>query len=415
MIVAVAALMVPNAIARQETPSDPVIASQETPSDAEAADPSPDYLKIGNAAFEARDFQLAIDAFTQFSPIEILPQAQNRLGVSYFMLGRERDAEGTFRVATSRDRERAETYNNLGVLYYSREDFDDAEDRFRDAAERNPLNRNIQDNLHAAKYARENRDQARALAAQLRLTSPLLVRRLVGDMLRVDLLIPPAIQDELQNLETRGDIFLARKMYEDATAEYEQYLRIDRYNPFVANKLGLTFLQLQEMGDAERQFREALRVNPYYVPVLNNLGSLEQTRNRYQRAMGYYQDALEIQPEYSVVLQNVGALFFALEQYEEGLQFFIRALRADPTLFDADDSEGLPTLAQATRANEAMTNFYMAKVFANIGDADRTMSYLYRAVEEGFDDADLLADSVFSLLAEDMRFVQLMVTLQSSG
>ena len=108
---------------------------------------------------------------------------------------------------------------------------------FRDAAERNPLNRNIQDNLHASKYARENRDEARALAGQLRLTSPLLVRRIVGDILRVDLLIPPAIQDELQNLETRGDIFLARKMYEDATAEYEQYLRIDRYNPLVANKL----------------------------------------------------------------------------------------------------------------------------------------------------------------------------------
>ena len=156
-------------------------------------------------------------------------------------------------------------------------------------------------------------------------------------------------------------------------------------------------------------------MNPYYVPVLNNLGSLEQTRNRYQRAMGYYQDALEIQPEYSVVLQNIGALLFALEQYEQGLQFYLRAIRADPTLFDADDREGLPTLAQATRVNEAMTNFYMAKVFANIGDVDRTMSYLYRAVEEGFDDADLLADSVFSLLAEDMRFVQLMATLQSSG
>ena len=47
------------------------------------------------------------------------------------MMGRERDAEGTFRVAVSRDRELAETYNNLGVLYYSREDFDDAEDQFQ--------------------------------------------------------------------------------------------------------------------------------------------------------------------------------------------------------------------------------------------------------------------------------------------
>ena len=34
--------------------------------------------------------------------------------------------------------------------------------------------------------------------------------------------------------------------------------------------------------------------------------------------------------------------------------------------------------------------------------------------EEGFDDEDLLLDSVFSLLAEDQRFVQLVETVRSS-
>ena len=36
------------------------------------------------------------------------------------------------------------------------------------------------------------------------------------------------------------------------------------------------------------------------------------------------------------------------------------------------------------------------------------MSFLYRAVEEGFDEADLLNDPVFEILAEDERFVRLL-------
>ena len=376
-------------------------------------DPGPDYLAIGDAAFGAADFQGAANAYARFSPIEIEPRAQNRLAVSYFMLGRDRDAEGTFRLATSRGPDLAAAFNNLGALYYSREDFGDAEDRFRDAAERDPANPNIQDNLHAARYARENRSRSTAVAAALRGANPRLVQRIVGDFLRVEFLITPEMQAEIDDFELRGDVFLARKMFEDAVIEYERALGIDEYNPFIMNKLGLAYLQLQEFDEAEDWYRDVLRVNPHYVPALNNLGSVEQARNRFDRAMRYYSDALEIQPDYSVVLQNVGALLFAMERYEEGLQFYIQAIRADPTILDADDEGGLPTLAQAARANESMTNFYMAKVFANIGDADRTMSSLYRAVEEGFDDAELLSDAVFGLLVEDPRFQQLLMTLQS--
>ena len=227
-------------------------------------------------------------------------------------------------------------------------------------------------------------------------------------------LMPAAEQAELVDFETRGDIFLVRKMFEDASIEYERSVRIDRYNPAIINKLGLAYLQLQRMSDAERKYKDALDLNPYFLPALNNLGSLEQARRRYDRAMGYYRDALEIRPDWTVVLLNIGALFFALERYDDGLQMYLRALQVDPTLFDnAADDSGLPTLAQATRGNEAMTNFYMAKVFGSIGDSVRAMSFLYRAVEEGFNDVGMLtSEPEFGLLAEDDRFIQLVASLQ---
>lgn len=281
-----------------------------------APEAAPDHVAIGDAAFDAADFQSAVEAYARLSPIEIEPRAQNRLAVSYFMLGRDRDAEGTFRLATSRGPDLAAAFNNLGALYYSREDYGDAEDRFRDAAERDPANPNVQDNIHAARYARENRSRSRDVAAALRPANPRLVQRIVGDFVRVEFLITPEMRAEIDDLELRGDVFLARKMFEDAVIEYERALEIDEYDPFIMNKLGLAYLQLQELDEAEDSYRDVLRVNPHYVPALNNLGSVEQARNRYDRAMRYYSDALEIQPDYGVVLQNVGALLFALERYE---------------------------------------------------------------------------------------------------
>jgi tetratricopeptide (TPR) repeat protein len=409
-LIALLALVALGSLAQVSGAQVPQADSEALPAIQTPAEPGP--VEIGNAAFERDDFGAAVAAYTQISPLEIPPDAQNRLGVAYFMVDRERDAEGTYRIATNRDRELPAALNNLGALYYRRGDFGDAEDRFRDALRFDPENPNIQDNLHYARYARENSREARRLAESLGVGNPLLVQRIVGDVIRVERLMSPQITAELADLETRGDIFLARKMFDDAAIEYERSMRLDKYNPMIINKLGLAYLQSQRLSEAERQYKDALRLNPYYLPALNNLGSLEQSRQRYQRAMDYYGDALDIKPDWTIVLQNIGALFFALERYEEGLQVYLQAIRLDPGLFD-DAGNGLPTLAQATRSNEAMTNFYMAKVFAATGDRDRTMSFLYRAVEEGFDDAALLTDAEFGLLAEDERFVQLVAAIRS--
>ena len=57
--------------------------------------------------------------------------------------------------------------------------------------------------------------------------------------------------------------------------------------------------------------------------------------------------------------------------------------------------------------SQSMVSFYLAKVFANVGDGDRVISLLYRAYEEGFTQSDLLEDSVFDFISGDERFVQL--------
>ncbi len=80
-------------------------------------------------------------------------------------------------------------------------------------------------------------------------------------------------------------------------------------------------------------------------------------------------------------------------------------------LFDRDARVVAGPLIQTAQRNESLANYYMAKVFAASGDKDRAMPFLFRAVEEGFDNTEMLADPAFEILADDARFAQLMASL----
>ncbi len=377
----------------------------------EAVEPEgPNYLLMGNAAFEAGDFEKAIAAYSSLPVMELQSYAQNRLALSYHLTNRLREAETLYKSATRRDKELSAAYSNLGALYYSRRKFKDAENRFKDALEYDADSLVLRHNLRAAKYARENGRTIRPVLLEEMTNDPLLLAgEPEGEVVRVKFLMPAETLAEVTLLERRADSFLARKMFEDAIIEYQRALKINKYNPSIANRLGIAYHQSQRLRDAERQYKAALKINPYYLQALNNLGSVEYTRKRYRRAMNYYAKALEISPNSATILQNFGSCLFAVEQWERGLAVYIRALQIDPNLFN--HTGGFGTLIQTAQRNESLASYYMAKVFAASGDKDRAMSFLFRAVEEGFDNSEMLDDPAFGLLADDARFAQLLASL----
>jgi hypothetical protein len=57
-------------------------------------------------------------------------------------------------------------------------------------------------------------------------------------------------------------------------------------------------------------------------------------------------------------------------------------------------------------------NFNLAKLLAMSGDKDRAISYLYKAVEEGFKDLEKIkTEPAFMVLADDVRYQQLIDTM----
>ena len=59
-----------------------------------------------------------------------------------------------------------------------------------------------------------------------------------------------------------------------------------------------------------------------------------------------------------------------------------------------------------------LMNFYLAKVFALQGNTDAAISFLFKAVESGFEDLKLLqSEEAFKRLVADERFERVMKTI----
>src|SRR5207248_694214 len=310
----------------------------------------------------------------------------NRLGLSYHLSNQLKAAENAYRSALRLQPANGDVLNNIAAIYYSQRKFSDAERQVRRAMEKNPETSVMRLNLRAARYARENGKSARDVAAGIASANPALIEKREGDLLQVQMLMPAKDLEQASLHEKRGDSYFARKMYEDAIIEYQKSIALDRYNASTLNRLGLVYHQSQKLGEAERYYREALKQNPYFIEVLNNIGTVEYVRQRYDSALDQYEKALKIRPESPTILLNMGACLFDMKRYDEALRATQRALEIDPRVLDR--SSGFGTLIQTSRRNDPTVSFYFAKIYAARGEKDLAISYLNRALDEGFKEYD---------------------------
>jgi tetratricopeptide (TPR) repeat protein len=302
--------------------------------------------------------------------------------------------------------------NNLAALHYSQRKFGDADSEFRRAAEHNGDNTTLHVNLRAARYARDNARLAAARAMELQAQNALLLEPPRGDFLAILSLLPAKVMEDATRYEIRGDSYMARRLYDDAIIEYRRSLGIDRYNAGVANRLGIAYHHLRKYREAEQQYREALRYRPNYLDALINLGVVDYVREDYEGALSRYNRALKLHPDSVTLLGNLGACLFSMERWEEGVRVYQKALAIDPGLFDRRSGAG-PQIQMSVKGS-SMMNLQFAIIFAERGDKELAISYLYKAVESGLDDVALIRkEEAFKPLVTDERFVRILETMEA--
>jgi len=212
--------------------------------------------------------------------------------------------------------------------------------------------------------------------------------------------------------ETRGDIYMARKMYREAIDTFREGSPKD---PVLFNKIGIAYHQMMQLDNARKSYEQALKLKPNYVEVLNNLGTVYYARKSFRRAISWYNKALKVAPQDSKsasIYMNLGTAYFARKQYEKATETYQTAMKIDPDVFERHGNVGV-ILEERSVQERAKYHFYLAKLYAKGGRNDLAMQYLRKCLEEGFKEKSKLQDEGdFAALRETPEFKELLAREQ---
>ena len=212
--------------------------------------------------------------------------------------------------------------------------------------------------------------------------------------------------------ETRGDIFMARKMYREAIESFREGSPKD---PVLLNKTGIAYHQMMQLDNARKCYEQAAKAKPDYVEALNNIGTVYYAKKSYRRSISWYSRALKIAPndaKSASIYMNLGTAEFARKQYDKATESYQNAMRLDPEVFEHHSSFGV-MLEERNVEERAKYHFYLAKLYAKGGRTELAIQYLRKSLEEGFKDKKKLADEPdFASLKDLPEFKELIAKEQ---
>ena len=140
----------------------------------------------------------------------------------------------------------------------------------------------------------------------------------------------------------------------------------------------------------------------------NNLGVVYYSVHDYGKAIHRYEKAILLDPDAASYYSNLAAAYFSSKKYAEAALNYGKAIELDPDIFERTSRAGVQ--AQISSPQDlARFDYVMAKLYAKMGVADRSLKYLRKAMEEGYKDiGDVYKDGEFAQLRKDPRFAELM-------
>jgi tetratricopeptide (TPR) repeat protein len=188
--------------------------------------------------------------------------------------------------------------------------------------------------------------------------------------------------------ESRGDIFMARKMYREAIEAFREGPPKDAV---LRNKIGIAHHQLMQLDIARKYYEQAVKLKPNYSEAINNLGTVYYANKNYRRAVSQYKKAIKIAPDSASIHSNLGTAYFARNQIVLATEQYGIALKLDPNVFEHHSSYGV-MLQERSVQDRAKFHYWMATLYARDGRNELALQYLRKALEEGYKERKKLPD-----------------------
>lgn len=218
----------------------------------------------------------------------------------------------------------------------------------------------------------------------------------------------PAPGASAEQLESSGDQLRVEKNFLDAVDYYDAALKKSPNNAVLFNKIGICQLMLQRYKDAKKSFERSIKADRNHADAYNNLGVIYYQAKNYNKAIKQYEKAILLRDDAASYFSNQGAAYFGKKQFDKAAVDYSKAMAIDPDIFERTSRAGV--MAQLPSPEDrARYDYVLAKLYAKMGIADRSLHYLKKAMEEGYKNIkDVYKDNEFTELRKDPRFGELM-------
>ena len=95
-------------------------------------------------------------------------------------------------------------------------------------------------------------------------------------------------------------------------------------------RLGLIYLNENNLGEAEKAYDNAIRINPYNALGYDGLGLVYGRQNLMEQAAGQFKKALEIDPDFELAMNNLAAAYADMGKTKEAVDQWKYLLKVDP-------------------------------------------------------------------------------------
>jgi tetratricopeptide (TPR) repeat protein len=204
--------------------------------------------------------------------------------------------------------------------------------------------------------------------------------------------------------EAKADILMARGEYAAAIAVYQEG---NLKSAIVWNNIGMAYHHMFALDEARKAYQTALAINPRFAPASNNLAAVYYGQHDFHDAEHFYKRALKHTQESAVIFCNLGTAYFAQGKYKQGMKAYRKAFEIDESVFAPNRSAMIE--AGSSREQRIAMNYFVAATYARAGKQEQALTYLRKAMDEGFKDRKrLIEDKDFAALRTTPEFQHLL-------
>ena len=142
----------------------------------------------------------------------------------------------------------------------------------------------------------------------------------------------------------------------DATAHFQEALRLRPDYAEAHNKLGAVLADEGRTAEAVPHFVEAIRLKRDLFEAHNNLGNASARQGKLEEAIAHYHDALRWKPDDVAAHNGLGSALDDQGKFDEAIAQYAEAIRIDPAHAPAHNNMGASLLKQG-KAEEAVREF----------------------------------------------------------